>query len=171
MTTWNSDQTRQSLASAEADFSGIVLRSLQKISVTDELSADPVYGNAPTAIGAPVGTHKAEVTFSVIPEEADNIINMPGGSAAYTRLRGSVGITTMEPGGPPMLFECKNVRILKVEADFGEAGGQKPALTTFTCAVYDPVNFNGGQSIESQGGGLLGAILGAVTAVAGALGI
>jgi hypothetical protein len=165
MGSWSSDQSRLSLASAEADFSGTTMRGLQSITISEEMSADPMYGNGSVSIGAPIGTHKAELTFKTIPEEADNILQSLGPAA--TRVLGSVGITMAEPNGAnPYLINLTNVRILKMEADLGEAGGQKGSMKTFTCAVYDPVDWNGIGLIENpnadDGGivGFVGSLLG-----------
>lgn len=147
---WNSDQSRFSLASAEADFDGVTMRGLQGITITDEVATDPAYGNGSIPIGAPAGTYKGELTFSTIPEEADNILQALGQD--YSRVLGTVGITMNEPNGNSYLIELSRVKITKVEANLGEAGGQKISITSFTCLVMDPPNFNGVSSISDPTG-------------------
>jgi hypothetical protein len=157
---WSSAQSRLSLASGEIDIAGVTCRGIQSMDITDEVSADPMYGNAPTAIGAPVGTHKAEITMGTIPEEGDNLLQqLAAMGVVATRALASAGVTMSEPNGAsPYLIQATNMKLLKVQAKLGEAGGQKGSTMEFTFACYDPVNWNGIQLVESQGGGLGGII-------------
>jgi hypothetical protein len=156
---WNSDQSRLSLANAEADFAGVTMRALQNFEIDEEVAADPVYGNGSVSIGAPDGMHKCTLKFDTIPEEADNLVQKLG--SGFSRVLGSVGVTMQNTVSFNFYdIVMTRVRILKKSAKLGKAGGQDPSLITFECMVLDPVQWNGVDIIDNLNGGSgLGTVL------------
>lgn len=148
---WNSDQSRLSLANAAADFNGIVMRGLQNIDIDEQVDSEAVYGNGSVSLGATDGKHSCTLKFSTIPEEADNIVQ--GLGPAFSRVLGSVGITMTNS----VTFEnyeivLTRVKITKKSAKLGDAGGQKPSMVDFECMVMDPVQWNGVDIIDNING-------------------
>lgn len=146
---WTSDNTKESLASMEARFFGVPLRGIQKVSLTEELSKDQIYANSSVSIGVAVGTHKAEGSLQVISQEADNIRQAAGPN--FGTIPGTINISLFEPNGAGILtYKARRVYLVKIEADFGEAGGQKPSLETFSLMILDPIDWGGGVSIVTD---------------------
>ena len=146
---WTSDNTKESMASMEARFFGVTLRGIQKCSLTEELSKDPIYANSSVSIGVPVGTHKAEGSIQVISQEADNLRQAAGNN--FGTIPGTLTINLFEPNGAGILTDkARRIYLIKMEADFGEAGGQKPSLETFGLMILNPIDWGGGTSIISD---------------------
>jgi hypothetical protein len=146
----------------EMSFFGVTCRGIQKVTLTEELSKDPIYANSSVSIGVPVGTHKAEGTVQVITDEADSLRTAAGDQ--FGTRPGSIGITLFEPQGAGILtYNLTRVYIVKMEADFGEAGGQKPSLETFSIMILDPVDWNGITIVRDQRSG--GIVLGFPTSL------
>lgn len=159
MSTWSPDQSRLSLANAAADFSGVTLRALQNVEIDEEVKSEPVYGNGSVSIGAPDGMHSATLKFDTIPEEADNVIQVLG--PGFSRVFGQVGVT-MQNSVTYDLYDIvmTRVRIIKIGAKLGKAGGSDPSLVSVECQVFDPVIWNGVNIIDNlngSGGASLGA--------------
>lgn len=154
MTQWSSDQVRKSLASIEIDVLGTIVRGVQKLSLTDEVSADPMYGNSSVSIGMPAGQHKAEGSIGLIPEMADELRAALGDQ--FSQVPATIGISMFEPnGGAPITHNVTRVYFRKQEVDYGEPGGSKGAVETFGLTILDPVDFNGLSSIRDQRGATL----------------
>ena len=146
---WTSDNMKESLASMEANFFNLTLRGIQKVTLTEELSKDAIYANSSVAVGVPVGTHKAEGTLAVISQEADNLRQAAGDQ--FGTISGSLGISLFEPNGAGILtYNVSRIYLVKIEADFGEPGGQKPCVETFGLLILDPVDWNGISIVRDQ---------------------
>lgn len=146
---WTSEHTKESLASMEANFFGVTLRGVQKCSLTEELSRDPIYANASVSIGLPAGMHKAEGSIQVISQEADNLRQAAGPN--FGQVSGSLLINLFEPNGAGILtYRASGVYLVKLEADFGEAGGAKPALETFGLLIIKPIDWGGVPIVTDQ---------------------
>lgn len=152
---WSNDQTKESSASMSADFAGVTLRGIAKLTFTDEVAKEPIYGNSSVSIGVPAGQHKAEGSLQVIVQEADNIITGLGPN--YTQIPGTIGVSLYEPFGAGILtYDLTRVYLMKAEYDFGDAGGQKPVMVTFSFIALDPIVQNGNVSVtDQQAGGLI----------------
>lgn len=149
MTQWSSDQTRLSLASINIDVFGTIIRGVQKLSLTDEVSGDPMYGNGPTSIGLPVGQHKAEGSIGLVPEMADDVRAALGDQ--FSQIPTSIGITMFESfGGASITYNVTRAYWRKLEVDFGEPGGSKGSVETFGLVILDPVDFNGLSGVRSR---------------------
>ncbi len=148
---WTSDQSMLSLANAEADFAGVTMRALQNFEIDEEVAADPLYGNGSVALGAPDGMHKCTLKFDTIPEEADNIKQQLGNG--FSRVLGAVGVT-MQNSITFAFYDIvmTRVRIMKIGAKLGKAGGQDASLFTIECMVLDPVQWNGVDIIDNLTG-------------------
>jgi hypothetical protein len=158
---WSTDQTRYSMASVEGDFSGLQLRGIQDLGLTDELTKDPIYGNSSVSIGVPVGMHKAEGALTLIPEEYDSLVFGLGDQFGTTP--GTIGITLFEPNGAGVYtINASRVYLIKVEAKFGKPGGQDPATKALGLLILDPIDWGGLSIVRDQNSGALslGGIIG-----------
>lgn len=149
---WSSDESRLSLANADADFNGVTMRALQSFEIDEEIDSTSVYGNGSVSIGDTDGQHKATLKFDTIPEEAGNILKNLGSS--FSRVLGSVGIGMQNSvSGDIYTIELTRVKIVKVSAKLGKGGGQDPSLFTIECKVLDPVDWDGVDIIDNINGG------------------
>lgn len=149
MSDWSSDQVRKSLASITIDVFGTIIRGVQKLTCTDELSGDPMYANGSVSIGLPAGQHKAEGSIGMIPEMADDVRAALGDQ--FSQVPTTIGITMFEPfGGVPLTYNLTRVYWRKLEVDFGEPGGSKGSVETFGLVILDPIDFNGLSSVRSR---------------------
>lgn len=154
MTQWSSDQTRFSLASVEIDVLGTIIRGVQKWTLTDEVSGDPMYGNSSVSIGLPAGQHKAEGAMGLIPEMSDDLRRALGDQ--WSQVPSTIGITLFEQfGGAPLTYNVTRAYFRKWEGDFGEPGGSKGATENYTITILEPIDLNGLSSIRDQRGGTL----------------
>lgn len=146
---WTNDNTKESLASLSAFWQGYSLRGIQKITFTEELSRDAIYGNSSVSIGVPVGQHKAEGSLQVLSQEADNLRGVLGPNFGATP--GTISYSLFEPLGAGILtYTATRVYLVKLEVDLGEAGGAKPSLETFSLIILDPIDWGNGTQIVTD---------------------
>lgn len=138
MAFWSSDEERVSGAAMEGDFNGVIIRGLQKLDVSDEVTRDPMYGNDKVSIGMPGGTHKGEFTLESIPEEVDEFLNSLGDT--FYNIPGTIGIQLVRPSGL-ITYNLTRVYVNKTAVSI-EGGGQKGSTGTLTGVILDPIDWN-----------------------------
>ncbi len=148
MANWSSDEARISGASMEADFNGSILRGMQKLDVSDEVSRDAMHGNGSISIGLPAGTHKGEFTLESIPEEVDEFLGTLGDG--FYKVPGTIGISLVKASGI-ITINLRRCYLNKTQAAF-EAGGQKGSTSTLTGIILDPIDWNGLRGVVPGGG-------------------
>lgn len=146
---FSSDQVRDSLASLEATWVGVTLRGIQKLTFSDEVAIDPIYGNGSVSVGGPAGQHKASGSLQTITSELQNL--MAGLGDQWSQVPGTIQLSLNEQNGDGFKsYTLTTVRITKVDLDFGEAGGNKGSMGTLDFIIFDPVDFDGLSSIRDQ---------------------
>lgn len=152
---FSSDDTRLSLASLTLFCADTNLRGVQELSLTDELSGDPVYGNDSNAVGLPAGQHKGEGTIGLLNEVAEQMRQNMGPN--WGRVPWTASASLYEPFGAGLIiYTATRVYIRKAEGKFGKPGGSDPNIETFGLVILDPINWNNNPMSVSLGGSTAG---------------
>lgn len=146
---FSSDDTRLTMASLSLSAGGLVILGIQKLSFTDELSGDPIYGNDSVSVGLPAGQHKAEGSLALLAEVADSLRQSMGPN--WMRIPTVASATFFEPLGAGLInYTATRVYLRKIEMDAGKPGGSDPEVETFGLVILDPINWNGAPGVVSS---------------------
>lgn len=147
---WSSDYTKLSLASMELSVNGQTVRGIVKVTLKETVKRDPAYGNGSVSEGLPAGQHSAEGSVAMFSPSAAALRTIVGGG--WSQSACVIAISLFEPNGAGLLhYGVSGAYLTELEADFGEAGGNKPGQETFGLTIIDPIDWDGLPAIYKQG--------------------
>lgn len=139
---WSSDYTKLSLASLELGLLGQTVRGLTKVTLKETVKREPVYANGSVSEGLPAGQHSAEGSIAMFSPSAAAVRTIIGGG--WSQVPVFIAISLFEPLGAGLLqYNVSGAYLTELEADFGEAGGNKPGQETFALTIINPIDWDG----------------------------
>lgn len=156
------DQNRFSFASAELDFAGTRVVSVNDLSFKEESPQPEEYGNGPLPVGRVQGNYKGSADCTILLIEYNELIQKLG--SGFSKKNFNLGATYMELEGDGIfLVQVMGCRITNQELvnSEGKASRMKLSFNFVT-----PIQYNGQGILQSQNSqGTLGVSVGASISV------
>jgi hypothetical protein len=158
MAIYSLDQNRFSFASAELDFGGFKVISVNDLVFKEESPQPEEYGNGPLPVGRVQGQYKGSGDCTILLVEYNDLIQRLGGG--FSGKNFNVGATYMElQGDGIMIVDVRGARIVSHELANSEGKASRMKLSF---SIVTPILFNGvGILGTSNGVGSIGASFGA----------